>query len=73
MESVWKSSLWIGISTELHNDQEYYWLITYRAGAAVVSNFTGIRIAQSLRVMSRDLPPIFETLKDKHSIFKTVD
>ena len=25
---------------ELHNDQEYYWPTTYRAGAAVVSTIT---------------------------------
>ena len=25
---------------ELHNDQEYYWPITHRAGAAVVSTIT---------------------------------
>jgi len=58
------------ISKELHNDQEYYQPITYRAGAAVVSTFTSIGIVQSLRVMSRDLLTIFETLKNKRSIFK---
>ena len=61
------------ISKELHNDQEYYWPITYRAGAAaVVSTFTSIGIVQSLRVMIWVVMSwlYFETLKDKRSIFK---
>ena len=58
---------------ELHNDQEYYWPITYKAGAAVVSTFTSIGIVQSFRVMSLDLMTIFEKVKDKRSIFKTAD
>ena len=49
------------ISKELHKDQEYFWPITYGAGAAVVLTFTSIGIAhaQSLRVMSRDHLTIF--------------
>ena len=71
------------ISKELHNDQEYYWPTTYRAEAAVVSNCTSIGIAQSLRVPAPGYESwspdsifstrLLETLKDKHSIFKTVD
>ena len=33
MEYEWKSSLWMHFK-ELHNDQEYYWPTTYRAGGS---------------------------------------
>ena len=36
MEYVWKSWLWSVYFKELHNDQEYYWLTIYRAGAVQV-------------------------------------
>ena len=55
----------------------------YRAEAAVVSNCTSIEIVQSLRVPAPGYESwspdsilkhqALETLKDKHSIFKTVD
>ena len=28
---------------ELHNDQEYYWLTIYRAGAAIMSSITSLK------------------------------
>ena len=42
MVYVWKSSLWIGIVyfKELLNEQDNYWLTTYRSGTPAVSTIT---------------------------------
>ena len=34
---------------ELHNDQEYYWLTIYPAGAAVVSTITSLHFEEYLQ------------------------
>ena len=44
---------------ELHNDQEYYWPTTYRAGAAVVSTITSNNKLLTLQVHYYDQHQFF--------------